>query len=188
MRLVGAPVTNDGALATNGAPAIGDGAAKFAAFTPMNDQPGLADRKATFVLATSGLLLSTTFFFAPRLATLLPVTTPRRAFILVALPIAVVLIIAAVRHAYAAFILSAPPRPDNPLFYQNVAARDHAGYERAVFGVEQSQTLRLLLDYNYTMALLGAKKFSLVGKALWYLRIALPIWMMLLLMMGLKPS
>src|SRR5688500_9771260 len=43
-------------------PPANPAAARFAAFTPMNDQPGLADRKATFVIGAGGLLLSTTLF------------------------------------------------------------------------------------------------------------------------------
>src|SRR4051794_110008 len=94
------------------------GAVKFASFTPMNDQPGLADRKATFVIGAGGLVLSTTLFLVMPLGQFVrPGFWP--AFpLLLAVTLAVV-VLTAIRIAYRCYVLIAPPRPDNPLFFQN---------------------------------------------------------------------
>lgn len=163
----------------------GSGAARFAAFTPMNDQPLLADAKARFALGVSGLLLSTLLFFTPRLSDLIA-PTPRAALLLAGLLTAVVLVLAAVRSAYAAFILTAPPTPDSTLYYQNIAAGSRESYEQRVCATDADTALRLSLDYNYAMARLGARKFRLVGRALLCLRVAIPIWMVLLIVLGMR--
>ena len=163
----------------------GTGAARFASFTPMNEQPGLADSKARFALGVSGLLLSTLLFFMPRLHELIRPTV-QASLLLAGLLTAAVLILAAIRAAYAAFILTARPTPDSTVYFQNIAALPRESYEQAVCSADAAAAMRLSLDYNYTMARLGARKFQLVGRALLCLRVAIPIWMVLLLVLGMR--
>jgi hypothetical protein len=166
-------------------PPPGTGAATFAGFTPMNDQPSLADRKAMFVLAVSGMLLSTLFFFAPRLHTLLK-PEALSLTLLGAILTLIALVVAAGRCAYAAYALAARPMPGNVIFVQNVAGQTLEAFGRDVYRREGTDALLLTLEYNHTMALLGVDKFRRVTRALGYLRVALPIWMLLLLVLGLK--
>jgi hypothetical protein len=168
-------------------PELGTGATTFAGFTPMNDQPGLADRKAMFVLAASGMLLSTLLFLAPKLHTLLkPQAT---SLLMLAAVLAVVtLVTLAGRCAYAAYSMAVQPASGgNVMFVQNVAGITLDQFEREVRSHAAEDALMHTLEYNHTMARLGFAKFRLVGRALGCLRIALPIWMLLLLVLGLKP-
>jgi len=48
------------------------GPARLAYFTPVFEQPTLADRKAMFILGASGLLVTVLMFFAPPLQALRP--------------------------------------------------------------------------------------------------------------------
>jgi hypothetical protein len=152
----------------------------------MNDQPGLADRKAMFVLAVSGMLLSTLLFFSPKLHVLLK--PQALSLLLLASILAVVVLVAAAgRFAYAAYSMAArPASEENVIFVQNVAALTLGEFERELREHTPDDALRLTLEHSHTMSRLAVAKFRLVGRALGCLRVALPIWMLLLLVLGLK--
>jgi hypothetical protein len=78
-------------------------------------------------------------------------------------------------------MLTAPARADNPLFFQNIAAAPTSAYAGVLDAATPRGVLRNVLDYNYTMAALGAAKYRLVGRALLLLRVAIPLWMLLLI-------
>lgn len=165
---------------------LGTGAVTFAGFTPMNDQPGLADRKAMFAMGVSGMLLSTLLFFAPKLHTLLDPAVSNLLLLTAILAVAV-LVAAAARFAYAAYSLVARPTLDgNVMFVQNVASLEPDALGQALRSHSQEEAVRLTLEYSHTMSCLAAAKFGLVGRALGCVRVALPIWMLLLLVLGLK--
>lgn len=167
-------------------PALGTGATTFAGFTPMNDQPGLADRKAMFAMAVSGMVLSTLLFFAPKLHTLLK-PQPASLILLAAILSVAVLVAAAGRAAYAAYSMFVRPASDeNVMFVQNVASGSATELERQLRSHTPEEALRLTLEYGHAMSCLAVAKFRLVGRAITCLRVALPIWMLLLLVLGLK--
>lgn len=161
------------------------GAVKFASFTPMNDQPALADRKAMFVIGAGGLLLTTTMFIV------MPLSQFARAgfwpLLTLALSLGLALAaLAAMRIAYRCYTLPAPPRPGNLLFFQNIAAGPSAAYARALESATARDALRDVLDYNHTLARLGAAKYRLAGRALLCLRVAIPLWVLLLIAVTLQ--
>ena len=161
------------------------GAVRFAGFTPMNDQPGLADRKATFVIGACGLLLSTMLFFVTPLSQFEgPEFSSGMALGLMFALSCVTLI--AIRVAYRCYTLGAPARPGNPLFFQNIAGRELPQYGTALDAATQRDALRDVLDFNHTMARLGAAKYRLAGQALLCLRVAIPLWVMLLTVIALR--
>ena len=164
------------------------GAMKFAAFTPMNEQPGLADRKATFVIGAGGLLLSTVLFFIMPLGQFVrPGFWPIMVLVL-SFTMACVTFLG-MRIAYRCYTLPVPVRPDNMLFFQNIAAvASESNYGSKLQSVSERDALRSVLDYNYTMARLGAAKYRLAGQALLCLRIAIPIWMLLLIVISLRSA
>ena len=165
--------------------AVGPGAARFASFTPMNDQPGLADRKASFVIAACGLLLTTTTFLVMPLGQFLrPGVWPATVLALASALTVVVLL--AIRAAYRCHVLAAPVRPDNPLFFQNIAAAAPSEYADVLVAATPREALRDVLDYNQAMARLGVAKYRLVGRAMLCLRLAIPLWVVLLVMIGLR--
>ena len=163
------------------------GAVKFAAFAPMNDQAALADRKATFVIATGGLMITTTLFL------ILPLGQFVRAgvwpMLVLALAFSMVCVtLAGIRVAYRCYALAAAGQPDNPLFFQSIAGHSLSSYSAALRAASERQALHDVLDYNYTMAKLGAAKYRLAGRALGCLRVAIPLWMLLLLMLSLRTT
>jgi hypothetical protein len=162
------------------------GALKFASFTPMNEQPGLADRKATFVIGAGGLLLSTVLFFIMPLNQFVrPGFWPVMVLVL-SFTLACVTFLG-MRIAYRCYTLPVPVRPDNLLFFQNIAAATSESiYGSKLESVSEHDALRSVLDYNYTMAKLGAAKYRLAGQSLLCLRIAIPLWMVLLIVISLR--
>ena len=158
------------------------GALRFAAFTPMNDQPGLADRKAMFVTGASGLMLSTTLmlvaplgqFARPGFWPLLVLSTA------IGLGIAAVL---AIHAAYRAYVLQPPDVPANLLFFRNVAAAPAGAYAERLAAASPRGALLDVLAYNHTMARLGVAKYRLVGRAMRRLQVAIPLWVVLILVM-----
>jgi hypothetical protein len=137
-----------------------------------------------FALGVSGMLLSTLLFFAPKLHTLFkPQATSL--LLLAAILTVAVLVAAAARLAYAAYSLVVRPTSDaNVMFVQNVAAFEPEALENELRSHSQEDALRHTLAYGHAMACLAEAKFRLVGKALTCLRVALPIWMLLLMVLG----
>ena len=161
------------------------GAVRFASFTPMNDQPGMADRKASFVIGASSLLLSTMLFLV------MPISQYVRPGFWPGLTLGLSFALAcvtglAIRVAYRCCVLPVPPRPGNMLFFENIAAGPSARYGEALRSATARDALRDVLDYNYTMARLGVAKYRLTGRALLLLRVAIPLWMLLLIVITLR--
>jgi hypothetical protein len=166
---------------------VNPAAARFAAFTPMCEQPGLADRKATFVIGAGGLLLSTTLFLiTPLRQYVRPEFWPALTLVL-AFTLACVTL-AGVRIAYRCYTLPVPVRPANPLFFQNIVADSLPAYAQSLRAATDRDVLRDVLDYNHTMAKLGAVKFRLAGQALLCLRVAIPLWMLLLVVITVRAA
>ena len=177
-------------LPGQGQPAVeekpGPGAMRFASFTPMNEQPGLADRKATFVIGAGGLLLSTVLFFIMPLSQFVRPGVWPVLILVLSFTLACVTFLG-MRIAYRCYTLPVPVRPDNLLFFQNIASvTSESAYGAKLQGVTEREALRSVLDYNYTMAKLGAAKYRLAGQALLCLRIAIPVWMVLLIVISLR--
>ena len=162
------------------------GAVRFAAFTPMNDQPALADRKAAFVVGAGGILLSTTLLFV------MPLSQFTRGYdfsagMALGLTLAITcVIVIGVRIAYRCYTLPAPPQPANPLFFPDVAARGLDEYSTALRRATEADALRAVLEFNHAMARLGVAKFRLAAKALLCLRVAIPLWVLLLTVVALR--
>ena len=168
-------------------PPANPAAARFAAFAPMNDQPALADRKATFVIAAGGLLLSTTLLLITPLGQYVrpefwPSLTLGLAFALTCV------LLIGIRIAYRCYAMPVPVRPANPLFFQNIAAGSMPNYADTLRAATDRDALRDVLDYNYTMASLGLVKFRLAGQALLCLRVAIPLWMLLLIVITVRSA
>ena len=158
------------------------GAVRFASFTPMNDQPGLADRKAMFVIGAAGLLLSTTLFLVTPLDQFLrPGPWPALPLVLsIGVGCASVL---GLRAAYGAYVLQAPDAPGNLLFFRNIAAGPAADYADRLAAATPRDVLLDVLAYNHATARLGVAKYRLVGRAMACLRVAIPLWILLLLVL-----
>src|SRR5688500_3214241 len=81
-------------------------AARLAYAGPLNEQPGLAERKAMVLAATGGLVLTTTGFFAPSLTAVARSGGPASAVgVGLALGALLVLVLAAGWWSYRAYAL-----------------------------------------------------------------------------------
>lgn len=170
------------------APTSFHGAARLAYFSPINQQPGAADRKAAFLLATTGLILTTLLsFFGP----ILDILNGQRghaaaAPILLALLIGLAaLLLAASCLSYLAFVLIGPPPPDGTLcVIDQIAALSAEEYARRMRALDHAAAMEAVLHVNYGAAVQGAEKFRLVNRALACMRLALPMWMLILLLIA----
>lgn len=162
------------------------GPARLAYFTPVHEQPSLADRKAMFILAASGLLLTVLLFFSEPLERLVSgVGRPMNQAIVLLLVCVVAAVLIAARTAYSAYTCPLPPMPPTLAFFRNVAAAESVeAYAAALAQRDHPSALRDMLHYNYSVACLAAEKFRLVNRALSCLRVAIPLWMLLLLILA----
>lgn len=161
------------------------GPARLAYFTPVHEQPTLADRKAMFILGASGLMVTVLLFFAHSLEELVRSAGRPASTVLAALLLCVfVTVLLAAFTAYAAYRRGLPPMPPTLAWFRNVAAETPEAYRHAMLSKDHPAALRDVLQYNYSVASLAAHKFRLVNRALIFLRIALPLWMLLLLILA----
>src|SRR3954470_2769392 len=117
------------------------GAMRFASFTPMNEQPALADRKATFVIGAGGLLLSTVLLFIMPLSQFVRPGFWPGLILVLSFSLAWVTFLG-IRIAYRCYTMPVPVRPANLLFFQNIAAGEHGAYAGALENVSEKTVLR----------------------------------------------
>jgi hypothetical protein len=161
------------------------GPARLAYFTPVHDQPILADRKAMFILGASGLMVSVLLFFTQSIEKLANSGgAVESAGLLALLALVVVPVLVAAVNAYRAYIRPLPQMPDTLAWFRAVAARAPEVYRTQILALDHPTALRGILHYNYSVASQAAHKFRLVNRSLACLRIAIPLWMVLLLIVA----
>ena len=161
------------------------GPARLAYFTPVHDQPILADRKAMFILGASGLMVSVLLFFTQSIEKLSHSGgTFASAGLDVLLALVIVPVLFAAVNAYRAYIRPLPPMPDTLAWFRTVAARPADDYRTQILALDHPAALRDMLQYNYSVATQAAQKFGLVNLSLACLRVAIPLWMILLLIVA----
>ena len=74
-----------------------------------------------------------------------------------------------------------PPMPRTFAWFRDVAGGSSDDYARGMLALDHPAALRQMLHYNYSVASLAARKFRLVNRSIRCLRIAIPLWMLLLL-------
>lgn len=162
------------------------GPARLAYFTPNSEFPILADRKAAFLLTASGLLLTVLFFLLDPIMGI--VRGPHRvlAGISVLLLVAVLgLVVNGARLAYKAFVLPIPEMPECLAFFRHIAQNPFEWYDRQIKSLTHPQALRMILEYNHHSARQASGKFALVNRSLVSIRIAILLWMLLLMIISL---
>jgi hypothetical protein len=161
------------------------GPARLAYFTPVHDQPILADRKAMFILGSSGLMVSVLLFFSQSLERLYHSAGAVAADALVALLACVLVpVLVAAVSAYRAYIRPLPQMPDTLAWFRSVAQRAPDDYRTQVLALDHPAALRSILHYNYSVAAQAAQKFRLVNRSLACLKVAIPLWMVLLVILA----
>jgi len=161
------------------------GGARLAYFTPVFEQPTLADRKAMFILAASGLLVTVLLFFSPSLQHLAHSAGRPGAVLLVAALVCVVaLVLAAALMAYVAYARGLPPMPPTLAMFRDIGTKDPDAYVASMHALDHPRAMRDMLHYNYSVAAQAAAKFRLVNRSLACLRVGIPLWMLLLLILA----
>jgi len=161
------------------------GPGRLAFFTPITEQPILADRKATFTLAMAGLMLTVLMFFLSSIVKLVhnPVMALRIASIGI-LAILVVLLLLAAQWAYRGYVLAARPEDSSLAFYRNVGAVSVEQYQAAMERLRYPDALRAVLLYNHAVAIQAVGKYRHANRALRCMRWAIPIWMLMLIIIA----
>lgn len=161
------------------------GPARLAYFTPVHEQPTLADRKAMFILGASGLMVSVQLFFSTSLERLVRESgSASRIAVFIALATVGALVLAAAGTAYFSYTRALPAMPHTFAWFRNVAVTSATDYADRMLALDHPAALREMLHYNYSVASLAARKFRLVNRAISCLRIAIPMWMLLLLVLA----
>ena len=65
-----------------------------------------------------------------------------------------------------------------------MSERSPENYVAAMHALTHRRALRDMLHYNYSVATQAAGKFRLVNRAITCLRVAIPLWMVLLLVLA----
>ena len=161
------------------------GPARLAFFTPAYEQQSLGDRKARFLLTACGLLATTLLFFLERIVAVLHGPHPLVAQALIGLVAGFgVALLGSARFAYRAFVEPMPPMPPSLAFFAHLAGHSREDYAASVTALDYRRAVEAMLNYNYSVAVQGAEKFRLVGKSLRWMRAAIPLWMLALLVIS----
>ena len=150
------------------------GPARLAYFTPVHEQPTLADRKAMFILGASGLMVSVLLFFSHSIEALVRSSGGLGGTI----------VLTAAVTAYYSYTRGLPAMPATFAWFRDVADTTLEDYSRGMHALDHPAALRGMLHYNYSAASLAARKFRLVNRAISLLRVAIPLWMVLLLVLA----
>lgn len=159
--------------------------AGLAYFTPLYEHVVLADRKATFFLSAGGLMLTVLGFFLSRIERVLAADALVAWALGLTLAIVVVLVVVAGVMAYLAFARLLPPTPPSLIVFRDIARRTLEDYTRDARALSHVQAIEQVLGYNHVVASVAVWKFRLVNRALSLLRIAMPLWMFVLLVLAL---
>ena len=161
------------------------GPARLAYFSELTDYPILADRKAAFILTTAGLLVTVLLFFLETIAALLRGPNVVRGVVLSALLIGLLALLGvAARAAFASYVMLLPAMPRSLAFFRHIATVSLERYTADMMAMDHPAAVEAMLHYNYSVAVTAAAKFRLVGRGLRCMRVAIPLWMMVLLLLA----
>ena len=160
--------------------------AGIAYFAPLYEYAVLADRKASFLMSAGGLMLTVLGFFMTRVTHVLSAGGWLAwSFGTILVAVAVLVIVAGVM-AYVAFARLLPPTPPSLAVFRDIARRSPEEYARDVRALSHAQAFTDMLHYNHVVAGWGAGKFRLVNRAMALLQVAIPLWMLLLLVLAIS--
>jgi hypothetical protein len=159
--------------------------AGIAYFAPLYEHAVLADRKAGFFISASGLMLTVLGFFMGRIVHLLSMSTWLAWAFGILLAVVVVLVVVAAITAYVSFSRLLPPIPPSLAVFRDIARRTREQYVADVSALSHRQAFVDMLTYNHVVATWGLGKFRTVQRALALLRVAIPLWMLVLLILAL---
>lgn len=158
--------------------------AGIAYFAPLYEHVTLADRKAAFFLSAGGLMLTVLGFFSGRIELIVAAGSWRATALVAALAAVVMLVLTAGVLSYLAYRRPLGPTPPSLVAFREIGRRTFDEYERDVLRLTHAEAFIGMLRYNHVIASLGVSKFRLVHRALAILRVAIPLWMLVLLILA----
>ena len=162
------------------------GPARLAYFTPVREYPPLGDRKSLTMLTLNGLMMTVMYLFAGEFHAVLHGNVVVKWLAIVVGFWWVSLLIMGGCYAFLALMRPIPPMGDCAAFYVNIAAMPLASYRQTLEGFSHRGAMRDKLNYNHSIAILGEQKFRLIQKSAACLCLALPLWMLLMLIISLR--
>ena len=160
--------------------------AGIAYFAPLYEYAVLADRKASFFMSAGGLMLTVLGFFLARIERLTSAHNWMSWAFAAVLAAVIVLVVVAGVMSYVAFARLLPPTPASLAVFRDIARRTPEEYGRDLRALSHDEAFTAMLQYNHVVAAWAAWKFRLVNRALALLRIAIPLWMLVLLVLAIS--
>jgi hypothetical protein len=158
--------------------------AGIAYFAPLYEYAVLADRKASFFMSAGGLMLTVLGFMLGKIERLISSHNWVSWVFAGALAATVILIVVAGITSYVAFARLLPPTPTSLAVFRDIARRTPEEYGRDLRALSHAEAFTAMLGYNHVVAAWAAWKFRLVNRALALLRVAIPLWMLVLLVLA----
>ena len=162
------------------------GPARLAYFTPVREYPPLSDRKSVTLLTLNGLMITVMCLFAEEILDVLQGNPVVKWLTVVAGLTWFSLLMIGACYAFLALTRPIPPMGDCVAFYKNIAATSLGSYRQNLERLSHRSAMRDILNYNYSIAVLSEEKFRLIRKSVLCLCLALPLWMLLVLMISLR--
>ena len=157
----------------------------LAFFTPIHQYPSLADRKSSFLLSAGGLITTVLIFFSQPIWRLMHhQNRPAAIAFIVLLGTLIALLALSAWGAWRAFILPMPRMPKSLALYGDIARLERPAYAEEVRNTDPTEATRAIVHYNYSLAVQAAGKFKLVNRSFACFRVALVLWMFLILVVS----
>ena len=159
------------------------GAARLAYFAPVQQYPPLADRKGSFLLTASGLLITILFLFSSALGRMMHNQNGMISMgILLLLGFLAILLLICGWNAWMSFTAPIPPMPASLANFRDIARGSIDEYSSRLREMAHAQAIRDMLNYNYSLAMQGATKFRYVQRAMGCFKVALVLWMIVVML------
>jgi hypothetical protein len=160
------------------------GAARLAYFTPVREYPPLGDRKSVMVLSLCGLTVTVVCLFWKELEAMLAARALERSLVFSVLLQWLACVLMAAGHAFRALVRPIPPMGRCTAYFRTIAATSLDDYCTVLHELSHVAAMREMLNYNYSIAVLSAEKFRLLGASVVYLCLALGFWMLLMVLIA----
>jgi Family of unknown function (DUF5706) len=158
------------------------GGARLAIWQALRESPAAADRKGAAALTAHSLLLSIVMFLAPRLAWTLSTHSLAGTFVLTMTAVLVGLVLIGGWSAFRALVKPMPSPGNSLAWLGNIAAMDRQAYIQAMHTLDARRAQHDALEYNYSIAQQAGQKYGLVQRSIGCFRIAILLWMGLVLL------
>jgi len=159
------------------------GAARLAYFAPVQQYPPLADRKGGFLLTASGLLITILFLFSSAIGRMMHSHNRIVGLgILLTLGLLAILLLICSWNAWMSFTAPIPPMPESAANFRDIAKGSIDEYSLRLREMSHAQAIHDMLNYNYSLAMQGATKFRYVQRAMGCFKVALVLWMVVLML------